>query len=74
MGEAEARRFFHEHSAESWFQELCNSMAERGETTALCVSKSKGVASLQSLVGPADPKEVRSLPACCARYNLMVFF
>lgn len=59
MDEAEARSFFHEHSHESWFQELCSSMAERGETTALMVSKNKAVASLQSLVGPADPKEVR---------------
>lgn len=59
MAEAEAGSFFHQHSSESWFQELCCSMAERGETTALCVSKSKGVASLLSLVGPADPKEVR---------------
>lgn len=69
MEKAEALSFFGEHSAEPWFQELCDSMAERGETTALCVSKSKGVASLQSLVGPADPKEVRG-SACCARNTI----
>lgn len=50
-------------------------MAARGETSALCVSKSKGVAALQSLVGPADPKEVRvTSPECCARTNLFMKF
>lgn len=58
MSEVEAREFFGEHSSEAWFQELCSSMVEAGETTALCVSKSKGVASLQSLAGPPDPKKV----------------
>ncbi len=57
MEEAEARNFFQQESTEPWFEELCTSMAA-GETTALCVSRAKGVASLQSLVGPADPKEV----------------
>ncbi|CAM9759516.1 unnamed protein product, partial [Pylaiella littoralis] len=34
-------------------------MAERGETTALCMSRIKGVASWQSLAGPTDPKEAK---------------
>lgn len=58
MAEPEARSFFQQHSSESWFQELCSSMAERGETTALCICKSQGVASLQSLVGPANLNKV----------------
>lgn len=58
MDEPEARIFFDEHSGEPWFQDLCTSMAERGETTVLCVSRVKGVASLQSLAGPNDPNEV----------------
>ena len=59
MEEAEARAFFRHQSTEPWFEELCTSMAALGETTALCVSRTRGIASLHSLVGPADPKEVR---------------
>lgn len=75
MEEPEARSFFQEYSGEAWFEGLCTSMAERGETTALCVSRMKGVASWQSLAGPTDPKEVRY---CCTlgdeRFLLVFFF
>lgn len=58
MGESEARSFYQEFSSETWFKEACTSMAERGETTAICMTGVKGVASLQALAGPTDPKEV----------------
>ncbi|CAM9826578.1 unnamed protein product, partial [Ectocarpus fasciculatus] len=36
-------------------------MAGRGETAAIFVSGVKGVASLQALAGPSDPKEAKEL-------------
>ncbi|CAB1112844.1 unnamed protein product [Ectocarpus sp. CCAP 1310/34] len=59
MEDSEARSFYQEYSSETWFKDACTSMAGRGETTAICVSRVKGVASLQALAGPADPKEAK---------------
>ncbi|CAN0177157.1 unnamed protein product [Ectocarpus sp. 6 AP-2014] len=59
MEESEARSFYQEYSSETWFKDACTSMAERGETTAICISGVKGVASLQALAGPGDPKEAK---------------
>lgn len=49
-------------------------MAERGETTALCICKSQGVASLQSLVGPANLNKVPDGLYAVRRIGLVVVF
>lgn len=73
MEESDARNFYQEYSSETWFEDACTSMAERGETTAISMSRVKGVASLQALAGPADPKDVRNLRVVCVTVYLLFF-
>ncbi|CAM9840766.1 unnamed protein product, partial [Hapterophycus canaliculatus] len=59
VDKAEARAFYQEHADEMWFEEMCFSMAERGETTALRLSRVKAVAAWKALAGPTDPEEAK---------------